>query len=563
MWCNNVVEEFSALCSETELPSRFFQVAIDCPGYGRSAGERQSIRSYPAELVEQIVHALGRKSAAAIVGSSQGCASMFNAVVGRPRLAHCIAAVHPVAHEPERFAAIVQPTLLIFDVEDAGHPVSVGRRMKRVLPNVRYFEFAESKDPGWEMRNLAPQLFKLVCDHWKGISSKRGGCRVQRMPILARPAGGLRAWSNQHGDEWTPEMRHPSDDETDETVTPSQTNDAPWQCSFDASSSTVMYFNTKTGQIRHQPPAGFVSPPNLPRAAAGGERALPDLFTSENVVSEDEDDLAEQVAAERVRLQEQKASELAQTACSLCDLSLVDPIRLPQCRCALCGCCVEKSFFYFEQCPACGVAARLKDCGTDYEDTAELVKVCAESEARAADSGDKSFSNQRSLLTHLLALRKDHVRFILEYGNLTESVSKSKSLYTTYVSIKPVQSSRKIAKINKVAFNINPDYPRPTATVSQPNRGKNGFCFGYAMGRPFPCYMTIYFAGGQLLPIEIRYMVQKNAKFSRRVVVDLPQISEQSVGHRKNRVVVFNADPQPCNGWIYPAEDEKVVYVSQ
>ena len=53
-----------------------------------------------------------------------------------PRM-HTIAVCHPVGHAPTRYVAINQPTLLIFDTEDAGHPVSVGRQMRRHLPNPR------------------------------------------------------------------------------------------------------------------------------------------------------------------------------------------------------------------------------------------------------------------------------------------------------------------------------------------------------------------------------------------------------------------------------------------
>ena len=49
---------------------------------------------------------------------------MFNAVLERPSLARCLAVCHPVGHGVARYSAIAQPTLLIFDVDDDGHPVS-------------------------------------------------------------------------------------------------------------------------------------------------------------------------------------------------------------------------------------------------------------------------------------------------------------------------------------------------------------------------------------------------------------------------------------------------------
>ena len=53
-------------------PPRFFHVAIDCPGYGRTPGDCQSIRSYPSQVLTQVIQALGKKHAYAVIGSSQG-----------------------------------------------------------------------------------------------------------------------------------------------------------------------------------------------------------------------------------------------------------------------------------------------------------------------------------------------------------------------------------------------------------------------------------------------------------------------------------------------------------
>lgn len=121
-------------------------MAIDCPGYGRSPGDRQSIRSYPGALISNIVRALGRRTVACLVGSSQGAASSLNCALECPKAMQTIALCHPVGHAPHRYTAIAQPTLLIFDTEDAGHPVSVGRQMRRQLQAPRYFEFTRSTD---------------------------------------------------------------------------------------------------------------------------------------------------------------------------------------------------------------------------------------------------------------------------------------------------------------------------------------------------------------------------------------------------------------------------------
>ena len=89
---------------------------------------------------------------ACLVGSSQGACATLNCALECPKLMHTIAVCHPVGHAPHRYVAITQPSLLIFDTEDAGHPVSVGRQMRKQLPNPRYFE------PGF----IFPKLFSFA-----------------------------------------------------------------------------------------------------------------------------------------------------------------------------------------------------------------------------------------------------------------------------------------------------------------------------------------------------------------------------------------------------------------
>jgi len=157
MFWNNVVQDVahfaqaaatspsssSSSSSSSPFPPHFYHVAIDCPGYGRSPGDKQSVRSQPGALLSQVVQALGRRTAAAICGSSQGSCALFNAALENAHVAQTLAVCHPVGHAPHRYANIRQPTLLIFDTEDAGHPVSVGRKMRKHLPNNRWVAWGE------------------------------------------------------------------------------------------------------------------------------------------------------------------------------------------------------------------------------------------------------------------------------------------------------------------------------------------------------------------------------------------------------------------------------------
>jgi len=67
-----------------------------------------------------------------------------------PDMIHTLAVCHPVGHAPEKYTNISQPSLLIFDTEDDGHPLSVGRLMRKYLQNPIYFEYSYSKEGCWE-----------------------------------------------------------------------------------------------------------------------------------------------------------------------------------------------------------------------------------------------------------------------------------------------------------------------------------------------------------------------------------------------------------------------------
>jgi pimeloyl-ACP methyl ester carboxylesterase len=124
-------------------------VAIDCPGYGESEGFRQTIRSYPTAFLTATIKALGYPSgcAFALMGHSQGGAVIFNAVSEQPSICHLLVQERVVCSQPERFKALKQPTLLIFDTEDDGHPIRVGKLLHKYIPNNRFEVFTMSKQP--------------------------------------------------------------------------------------------------------------------------------------------------------------------------------------------------------------------------------------------------------------------------------------------------------------------------------------------------------------------------------------------------------------------------------
>ena len=103
---------------------------------------------------------------------------------------------NPVGHEPSRYRRIKTPCHLIFDTEDPGHPVKVGRLMNRYLSNADYFEHSSVDDPFYHEKNHAQQLLTMFKRH---PNVSHGSSRTK--PVLLRLVGGLLAWHTAHGQE--------------------------------------------------------------------------------------------------------------------------------------------------------------------------------------------------------------------------------------------------------------------------------------------------------------------------------------------------------------------------
>lgn len=65
---------------------KFFIIAIDCPGYGRSKGSKEAVKTFPLQMFKEILKDLGYSSYFAMLGHSQGGAAIFNAVYEDPKL---------------------------------------------------------------------------------------------------------------------------------------------------------------------------------------------------------------------------------------------------------------------------------------------------------------------------------------------------------------------------------------------------------------------------------------------------------------------------------------------
>ena len=170
MYWNSFVRRLLAAISS---PSKYYFVAIDCPGYGRSQGSKQTIRSYPGDFIQEIVDCISplTRQTYCLIGSSQGAASAFNALVEKPSMSSFLAVQDPVSHDPQRFTCLKQPTLLMYDVDDDGHPVSVGRLVRKYIPHNHYYEYSSLKQPNWLESNAHLKLLELFHEYDRDISS--------------------------------------------------------------------------------------------------------------------------------------------------------------------------------------------------------------------------------------------------------------------------------------------------------------------------------------------------------------------------------------------------------
>jgi hypothetical protein len=57
-----------------------------------------------------------------------------------------------------------------YDVDDKGHPVAVGHRLRQALPRCRYFEFSSVASGEWDAARLPAEILSLVRDEWPAIA---------------------------------------------------------------------------------------------------------------------------------------------------------------------------------------------------------------------------------------------------------------------------------------------------------------------------------------------------------------------------------------------------------
>ncbi|KOO53378.1 endcodes part of kinesin [Chrysochromulina tobinii] len=182
-----------------EEPTDFYQVAIELPGFGNITTYRKHRGAVVnAEFLEEVISALGKTFAYAVVCSAEAAAGVFAALVDHPHLCSFVVAVEPQVQSMEDLLCVFQPTLLIScksapDKHGIQAPDPTAAAAAKTLMHVQHEE-RPFKAGG---RFVDEKLGALMVDFfkrrkWRGQLSGFG--MSTRLPLLTRLAGGIKMW---------------------------------------------------------------------------------------------------------------------------------------------------------------------------------------------------------------------------------------------------------------------------------------------------------------------------------------------------------------------------------
>ena len=252
---------------------------------------------------------------------------MLNAVLDDPHISYFVVVCHPVGHDVARYTRMVQPALLLFDSDDDGHPISVGRRMRKNIPINRWFEFEGSKEPSWLSDNMGREMLTMfnAVEYRKIvpiIGSVEASACSPKIPDLSRLAGGVLAWGRLHGREIVDNAiplrltsgdiplkaavatTIPSGDSSCEIVT---VDPGVWQVRVDALSKEIRYVHAASGESRSDRPAGAF----LVREDGSRELAATGASHDSTILFDADVDEEKIASARRAESQAVRSSELA------------------------------------------------------------------------------------------------------------------------------------------------------------------------------------------------------------------------------------------------------------
>ncbi|GAB5369704.1 hypothetical protein AAMO2058_001428300 [Amorphochlora amoebiformis] len=482
--------------AKAKLPQTFYHVAIDCPGYARSPGDKQTIRSYPHQILREIIDSLGKEKAFCLCGCSQGACAVLNAAVEsnsnssrKRKISEFFAVYHPVGHDVKRYERIQEPTLLVFDTTDKGHPVSVGRLMNRYLQNPHYFEHTPPKQSGWSEclgSKMCDEMIRMFVKHGPSLV-KKGVSLVgdkENRPNLSTLSGGFRKWSKADGREWehfvvdqseenqlrrkpiasntsiinsnpssgsmnsntfqiTSKARGTLQDHPHKQPQPDHpaphAQDPEWEALIDSKSFLVTYRNLKTKETTTRRPMGVgIKVRESTRRPINQLKAPGHLAASGEVLFEGERDIQQEQNHQRNRQEEGRRLELQQRSCMRCTRSLMSPRRVTACRHVHCAHCAARCLDLHMRCGVCGVDITTSDKKVDLEHQALLANVKSDKN-QSQDVSEASFqaeskSEAKKQIPHEPYPEKGSRCLVLEIGNTAEEIGGGKFRQNTYLS---------------------------------------------------------------------------------------------------------------------------------
>lgn len=105
-------------------------------------------------MFKEILESLKYRNYFAMMGHSQGGAAIFNAVHEDPTITDCLVMDRPVCGNIQRFRGFMMPTLLIYDIEDDGHPIWQGKLLFKEMKNTEFYTYRASHHPFWVPDNI-------------------------------------------------------------------------------------------------------------------------------------------------------------------------------------------------------------------------------------------------------------------------------------------------------------------------------------------------------------------------------------------------------------------------
>jgi len=183
---------------ETDLtPLGLYQVAIDCPGWGKSEGVR-SRKSVTPEFLLDLVRCLGKQYALALVGCGGGSQAIVSSLAESPGLASFVVLRGPSLAIVDSCDILLHPTLITAEIDPAKPSreqkamLKAATDMGRKLPHLTVKECTKQDAPN-TLSELMIAHFKN--NRWKGYMPGVGVST--KWPSITRVAGGVKAWSGE------------------------------------------------------------------------------------------------------------------------------------------------------------------------------------------------------------------------------------------------------------------------------------------------------------------------------------------------------------------------------